>query len=283
MLTKGVLAIIMNGLKEDDEMKIFDAHVHVFPEKIAEKATKATGDYYKVKMYSVGNVENIKKEMKEGKITRCLIHSTATKPEQVVHINDYIAKLVSENPEFVGFGTMHPDFENIKEETERIKSLGLLGVKIHSDFQDFALDEEKALPIYEAARGKLPILFHVGDKKSDLSHPKRVANVCRLFPDLTVIAAHLGGYSVWDEAEEYLVGKFKNLYLDASSSIDFMNEEQAKRIIKNHGTDKILFGSDFPMHKPKGTVDKLLSLGFSKKETDNILYKNAQKLLGIRF
>ena len=264
-------------------MKIFDAHVHVFPEKIAEKATKATGDYYGVAMYSVGNVENIKKEMKEGKITKCLIHSTATRPDQVVHINDYIAKLVSENKEFVGFGTMHPDFSNIKEETERIKSLGLLGIKIHSDFQGFALDEEKALPIYEAARGSLPILFHVGDKNSDLSHPKRVANVCRLFPDLTVIAAHLGGYSVWDEAEKYLVGKFDNLYFDASSSIDFMDDDQAIRIIENHGTDKILFGSDFPMHRPRGTVEKLLSFDFSKRDNKKMLYKNARKLLGVRF
>ena len=32
------------------------------PEKIAEKATLATGDYYGVKMYSTGNIENINKE-----------------------------------------------------------------------------------------------------------------------------------------------------------------------------------------------------------------------------
>ncbi len=263
-------------------MKIFDSHVHVFPEKIAEKATNATGDYYGVKMYSIGNVDNIKEEMKKAGIKKCLIHSTATRADQVIHINDYIAKLVSENKEFVGFGTMHPDFPDIEKETERIKALGLLGIKLHPDFQGFAIDEEKAMPMYEAARGNFPILFHVGDKKSDLSHPERVARVCELFPDLTVIAAHLGGYSVWDEAEEYLVGKHENLYFDASSSIDFMDGEQAVRIIENHGTDKVLFGSDFPMHNPKGTAEKLKSFGFSKRDLKRIFYKNARKLLGIK-
>lgn len=263
-------------------MKIFDAHVHVFPEKIAEKATLATGDYYGVKMYSTGNIENINKELEKGIITKCLIHSTATRPDQVEHINDYIAGLVSENEKFVGFGTMHAGYEKIKEETDRIISLGLLGIKLHTDFQGFAIDDESAFPIYEAARGRLPILFHVGDKKSDLSAPEKVARICELFPDLTVIAAHLGGYSVWDRAEECLVGKYKNLYFDASSSIDFMDLTQAKRIIKNHGTDKVLFGSDFPMHNPEGTIEKLLSLGFSKRDNDKILYKNAEKLLKIK-
>ena len=263
-------------------MKIFDAHVHVFPEKIAEKATLATGDYYGVKMYSTGNIENIKKELKKGIITKCLIHSTATRADQVSHINDYIARLVSENEEFVGFGTMHADYEDIKGEVERIIKLGLLGIKLHTDFQGFAIDDDSALPIYEAARGRIPILFHVGDTKSDLSAPERVAKICEMFPDLTVIAAHLGGYSVWDRAEEALVGKYKNLYFDASSSIDFMDSEQAKRIIKNHGTDKILFGSDFPMHNPEGTVKKLLDMGFSKKDNEKMFYKNAEKLLKIK-
>ncbi len=263
-------------------MKVFDAHVHIFPEKIAEKATLATGDYYGVKMYSTGNIENIKKELDRGVITKCLIHSTATRADQVEHINDYIASLVAENDRFVGFGTMHAGYEHIKEEVDRIIKLGLLGIKLHTDFQGFAIDDESALPIYEAARGRIPVLFHVGDTKSDLSAPERVAKICGLFPDLTVIAAHLGGYSVWDRAEEALVGKYENLYFDASSSIDFMDREQAIRIIKNHGTDKVLFGSDFPMHNPEGTVKKLIDMGFSKKDNEKMLYKNAEKLFNIK-
>ncbi|MDP4133820.1 MAG: TatD family hydrolase [Bacillota bacterium] len=261
-------------------MKVFDAHVHVYPEKIAEKATLSTGDYYGIDMYSIGTEERILEEIKAGKITKCLIHSTATKPEQVEKINDYIAGLKNDHEEFVGFGTMHPDYPDIKGEIQRMIDLGLLGIKIHSDFQGFALDSESAFKIYEAARGKLPILFHVGDAKSDLSHPKKLRAVHNAFPDLQIIAAHLGGYSKWDDAEKYVIGT--GMYVDISSCLSFISKERAKRMIINHGTDKVLFGSDFPMHDPLVNLKLFLDLGFSDEDNEKILYKNAEKLLGIK-
>ncbi len=264
-------------------MKIFDAHVHIFPEKIAEKATNATGDYYGVPMYSVGTLQNILKEVRSGKITKCLIHSTATKSEQVKSVNDYISSLCREySNEFIGFGTIHPDFEDIPAEVNRIIDLGLYGIKIHSDFQHFALDDEKAFPIYESAKGKLPILFHIGDRNTDFSHPKKLRKIHDIFPDLTIIAAHLGGYSVWDEGDKYLAGLDGNIYFDVSSALEFMDLNQAKRIILKHGTDRILFGSDFPMHDPKNTLRLLESLKLSDSDMEKILYKNAENLLNIK-
>ncbi len=264
-------------------MKIFDSHVHIFPEKIAEKATNATGDYYKVPMYSVGTLENILKEVRAGKMTKCLIHSTATKSEQVQNVNDYISSLCKEySDDFIGFGTMHPDFDDIPAEVGRISELGLYGIKIHSDFQHFALDDKKAFPIYESAKGKLPMLFHIGDKNTDFSHPKKLRKIHDMFPDLTIIAAHLGGYSVWDEGEEYLAGTSGNVYFDLSSALEFMDSDRAKKIILKHGTDRILFGSDFPMHDPLNTLKLLEKLKLSDSDMEKILYKNAENLLNIK-
>ena len=87
-------------------MKIFDAHVHVFPDKIAKKATDATGSYYGIKMYTVGTFDNIKKEIASGKVNKCLIHSTATKASQVESVNDYISSLVHEDDDLIGFGSI---------------------------------------------------------------------------------------------------------------------------------------------------------------------------------
>lgn len=262
-------------------MKIFDSHVHVFPEKIAKKATETTGAYYGIRMYSVGTAENIKREIKAGKIKKCLIHSTATKPEQVQSVNDYISGLARKNVEFIGFGSIHADFPDIADEIKRMEALSLRGIKLHTDFQGFAIDDEKAFEIYRAAEGRMPVLFHVGDTKSDLSHPKRLANVLDKFPSLTVIAAHLGGYSVWAEAEN-IIGRSGNVYLDCSSALEFMSAEEARSIIKRHGTDRVLFGSDFPMHDPAKTADLLLRTGLPDSDLSKIFYENAEKLLGIK-
>lgn len=262
-------------------MKIFDAHVHVFPEKIAEKATNATGGYYGIKMYTVGTAENIKKELDAGKISGCLIHSTATKASQVESVNDYIASIIKTDTRFVGFGSMHAEYENIEDEVCRIKELSLRGIKLHTDFQGFAIDAPEAERIYAAAEKEgLPILFHVGDKKSDLSHPDRLCRVLDKFPNLTVIAAHLGGYSVWDEAPG-LIGRGGNLYLDASSALEFMPSEKAREIIMRHGTDRVLFGSDFPMHDPENTKNLLLKLGLKDSDYEKIFYENARNLLDL--
>lgn len=262
-------------------MKIFDAHVHVFPDKIAKKATDATGSYYGIKMYTVGTFDNIKKEIASGKVNKCLIHSTATKASQVESVNDYISSLVHEDNDLIGFGSMHADYPEIESEIERMQKLCLLGIKLHTDFQGFPIDDEKAYAIYESARGKLPILFHVGDTKSDLSHPKRLERVLDKYPDLTVIAAHLGGYSVWKEAL-CLAGRPGNLYLDASSSLEFLPPEEAKAIILRHGTDRVLFGSDFPMHDPANTAKLLLNLKLKDSDYEKIFHENAEKLFGVK-
>ncbi|MBQ1974967.1 MAG: hypothetical protein II224_04080, partial [Ruminococcus sp.] len=106
--------------------------------------------------------------------------SDAQKYDNTGSADDDVPIRLQENEEFVGFGTMHADYEDIKGEVERIIKLGLLGIKLHTDFQGFAIDDDSALPIYEAARGQLPILFHVGDTKSDLSAPERVAKICEM-------------------------------------------------------------------------------------------------------
>ena len=74
------------------------------------------------------------------------------------------------------------------------------------------------LPVYEEAhRRGLPILFHTGDSRTDFSTPRRLMNVVEKIPEFTCIAAHLGGYSEWEDARRELSGT--NVYIDTSSSL----------------------------------------------------------------
>lgn len=259
---------------------IIDFHAHIYPEKIAEKATKAIGDFYNAPMSYNGHAEELLESGKKIGVTKYVVHSTATKPMQVESINNFILKEVSEHSEFIGFGTMHPDYENFESELKRISSEGLRGIKLHPDFQQFQIDCPKMDDIYEVmADLKLPVLVHAGDYRYDFSGPKRISNVLQKHPSLVLIAAHFGGYTEWENSIEYLVGK--KVFFDTSSTLWKLPIETAKEMMKKHGIEKFLFGSDFPMWDHEDEMKRFNTLELNSSDRDAVLYKNASDLLGL--
>lgn len=260
--------------------KIIDFHTHVFPEDIAQKATDAVGNYYGIPMQSVGTATKLLSESGELNMQGYVIHSSATKPAQVENINTFIAEYVKANPLIIGFGTIHKDYENAIGEIDRMKALGLKGIKLHPDFQNFNIDDPNMYAIYEYASDlKIPVLFHVGDNNSNASSPERLSRVLEQFPRLIVIAAHMGGYSRWDSAMDCLYGK--NLYFDTSSTMIVLPYPKVRNMIYKHGVDKILFGSDFPLQTTPTAAEDIYKLNLPPEHMDMIFYQNASNLLGI--
>ena len=202
-------------------------------------------------------------------------------PKQVQSINNFIAETVADsNGKMTGLGTLHPDSPDQAADVKELISLGLCGVKLHPDIQGFKIDDPRCLKIYELCEGKLPILFHTGDKRYDMSNPNRLVPILETNTNLTVIGAHFGGYSVWEDAERELP-RFKKLYVDCSSSFFAMNDDEIRSAIEAFGADRVLFGTDYPMWDARAEVDRLLSLGLSHEDYENIFHKNAEKLFGI--
>ncbi|NMA95873.1 MAG: amidohydrolase [Clostridiales bacterium] len=261
------------------DRSIIDIHAHVFPEKIAKKASSSTGDYYGIEMYGDGTVQDLLEKGEKIGTKRYVIHSTATRADQVVSVNNFIASVKEADSRFIGFGTVHPDLEDIPGEIERLISLGFKGIKLHPDFQRFNIDGENMIPIYRIIGDRLPILMHMGDENKTYSTPRRLARVLDIFPDLTIIAAHMGGYMRWGESGDFLVGR--DVYFDTSSTMEFLDKQKMVDMIRTHGADKILFGVDYPMWTHEGELENILSLGLSEEELRLILYENACKLLNI--
>ena len=162
-------------------MKIIDAHAHIFPEKIADKATESISDFYSTPMQHTGNVQQLLESGKKIGVDKYLVFTTATKAEQVESINNFIAKQVSEHSEFIGLGTMHIDFTAFESELSRIKELGLNGIKLHPDFQKFNFDDEKLYPMYSLLSDlNMFVLTHAGDFRYGFSHPERIAKIAVL-------------------------------------------------------------------------------------------------------
>jgi len=263
-------------------MRIIDFHAHIYPAKIAVKATQAIADFYQAPMVYHGSVEELLESGSAIGVEKYIVHSTATKPAQVVSINDFIISEISKESRFVGFGTLHPDFEGADAEISRLIPAGLKGIKLHPDFQRFEIDTPKMDPIYDRLSAEnIPVLMHAGDCRFDFSGPKRIARVLDRHPSLRVIAAHFGGYSEWDDSFEYLAGR--DLWFDTSSTFWKLPKDRALAMIRKHGVSRFLFGSDFPMWDHKGEYERFLSLGLSEEENSAILYRNAASLLGLSF
>ncbi|MBR5519455.1 MAG: amidohydrolase family protein [Clostridia bacterium] len=259
--------------------KIIDFHVHIFPEKIAAKAVAATGNYYGIEMDHNGTIDDLLVSGAKIGCSRYLVHSTATRPEQVISVNDFIRDSAAAHPEFIPFGTLHPKMENLEAEVERMIGMGMLGVKMHPDFQEFKVDDDDVLYMYAALEGRLPVLLHMGDINTDKTTPERLHRVVERFPNLTVIGAHFSGYSVWDRAEKELAGT--GIYVDTSSSLPFLTPERATELVHAFGADHCLFGSDYPMWDHAEELERFMKLDLSDKERELILYKNAERLLAL--
>ena len=261
----------------------YNAHCHIYPEKIASKAVKGIRDFYDLDMSLNGKIDNLIEDGNKVGVVHYLVHSVATTPKQVRSINEFISNVVKERPDlFTGFGTLHPDSDDIEGDFEHLIDLGLKGVKLHPDFQQFALNEDKAFKLGEVINeGNIPVLIHCGDYRYNYSNPEQLKPFLEKFPDMLVIGAHFAGWSVWAEATEKLAGT-PNLYVDLSSSLYELSPQDAKKFIYKYGVDKVLWGTDYPMWEAESEMELFHKIGLTPEEENMILYENSAKILGIQ-
>lgn len=274
-------------------MKYFDFHTHAFTDQLAPRAmaslyktaeTCGNSAINNIQPCTDGTLCGLETLMKKCGVDSAMILPIATKPSQQTNINNWAAQIMNRINIYC-CGTVHPDSDDIFNELERIKLLGLCGVKFHSEYQHFRPDDSKMFPVYEKmSELGLTAVFHGGfDPLSGaeiLAQPKSFANIAEKFPELTIVAAHLGGMLLFDNVEEYIAGKYGNIYLDTGMIAGYIAPEQLYRIIQNHGTDRIVFGSDAPWDNPQNEIDLIDSLPLEPEEKERIFYKNAERLAG---
>ncbi len=261
---------------------LIDFHTHAFPDKLASRAiptlSHAGGG---LEPYTDGTVSDLRRSMGEQGVDISVVLNIATNPTQQKNVNDFAAATAA--PDLIPFGSVYPDSPDALGELERIKSLGLVGVKLHPDYQHFSVDEEKYKPLYRKLSDLgLIVLFHAGQ---DIGFPppygatpEKLARALRWL-DCPVIAAHWGGAGCAEGVLEHLCGK--ELYFDTSFGYSQMPKYYAQRIAETHGTDRLLFGTDTPWHTPAMELKLLGSLGLGEAELAAITHGNAKKLLNL--
>lgn len=262
---------------------LIDFHTHAFPDKIAANAVnKLAHSSGGLLPQTDGTLSSLKAEMAKDGVDIAVVQSIATNPAQQTNVNNFAIEL-NKDAAIVAFGSVHPDAPDALEELERIKEAGLKGIKFHPEYQLFYPDDEKMKPIYKKISSLgLVTLFHAGNDPAFMppykAVPEHMQRALKWF-DAPVVAAHWGGLGCCTAVLDKLCGE--NIWFDLSYGYGTIPKIAAQRIIDEHGTDKLLFGSDMPWHRPSWELRLLQSLDIGQSDMDKICYKNAQKLLGL--
>ena len=275
---------------------IIDFHTHVYPEKMAENTIRFLKKKAESEPYLDGTVSDLIASMREAGVDKSVILPVATRAGQFDSITKFAKHINDTYENLISFGGIHPDDENIAEKMMYLKENGFKGIKIHPDYTETFIDDERYIRIAaEAKRLGLIVLTHAGkDPAYDTIHctPQKGLKLLRRVQELVpsdqafFIFAHLGGHLLTDDVERYLVGQ--NCYIDISCSFNDVgpfgtaDDTDMVRIIKNHGADKILFATDSPWNGQKEYIERFKRIkGLSDTEKEMVLGKNAERILGL--
>ena len=265
---------------------VIDVHCHVYSHAIVPKAVRAIERFYGhlPGSHQEGVVRALVEDGRKQGTSGYVIHSVATRPEQVSLINAYFEKWLNKKEykdELITFGTLHPKSEHLREDFDELIGMGLKGVKIHPDFQQFHVDSPEAIQIFEMCEDAgLPILVHTGDFRYDYSNPSRVVPVLKRFPKLIFIGAHFGGWSVWEEAVRKL-SDYPNMWVDTSSSFYWLTPEKATELIRAYGSERVMFGTDYPMWGRLEELEYLRRLDLDADEYEDICWRTCDRIFGL--
>ncbi len=260
-----------------------DFHAHAFPDGLAPKAIETLNSGIPRRSRAVldGTIADLLRSMDGAGIARSVICSIATAPRQVEPIINWSLSIASDR--IVPFGSVHPECEDPGETAQKIADAGLKGLKLHAQYQKFAVDERRMWPLYEAAQELgLIVVFHAGrdiafPPEDDRAAPGRILAVHRAFPRIKIVAAHLGGWKMWDEVAGTLAGT--DVYLETSYTFNVNRQDGVARVLERHSPERILFGTDSPWVEQKLTLD-LVREAFPEEETQQkVLRWNAERLL----
>jgi predicted TIM-barrel fold metal-dependent hydrolase len=260
---------------------IIDAHAHVWPDQIAGPALSANpvpglvarGD---------GTVGGLTADMAASGVALSCCLGIANQARHVDRVNEFVAGLAGEGR--YGFGTVHTDL-SVEDNLASLARHGIKAVKLHPLFQDFALDDPRLWEILEAFGSDVAVITHVGEggdaHTNSLSSPRMIRDIAQQFPDLRLMACHFGGYKILDDAEEMLSGADVVLETSWPPSLATLQPDRVRRLIRNHGAERVVFGSDWPMTSPREEIAAIEALALSDDETKAVLGGTLARVLDI--
>jgi uncharacterized protein len=266
-------------------LRAIDFHAHIYPDDVAARFISLTEEKCGFSAPGTGTAQDLHRFMSLSGISRSVVLPVAKLAKDVKRLNDWALSICS--GDLLPFGAAHPRMEHLEEELDRLKAMGVKGVKFVPIMQKVFPDDPVCDGLYEALieRG-MAMVSHAGGvpryRGEVYGSPKRFARVAGSFPELKLILAHLGGLEQWEDVKAHLLPAGNNLYFDSSYASFYLSSEEIAGLIEDIGPDKVLFGTDSPWADPAKELDLIMGMGFSEDDLDKILYGNAAAILGLQ-
>ena len=261
---------------------MIDFHTHIFPDHVADKSLPHLAEVCREEPNTNGKKDGLLESTVTANISHSIILPVVTAPKQFDSIHRFAMQFLEGR--LISFGGIHPEHDDYKDKLQWIKKQGFKGIKLQPDYQGTYFNDIRYKRIISfATELDLIVVTHAGYdplSPNDIHcTPQMAAEVIDEVKPNKLVLAHMGGLAMYDESEKILIGK--EVYLDTAYVLDKIPREQFVRMVRNHGSDKILFASDSPWTDQKNYVSIIEQMPFNTNEKENIISLNARKLLQI--
>ncbi|MBQ7356474.1 MAG: amidohydrolase family protein [Clostridia bacterium] len=270
---------------------IIDFHTHIFPDRIAEKTISLLASRGGREPSFNGTEAGLLSKMRDAGVDISICLPVVTSPKQfdsILEFADGVNRRYGHPSErrIISFAGIHPGCDDIGGKMKLISERGFLGVKIHPDYQDTFINDERYVEILKYAREyDLIVVTHAGvdgayrDREVRCT-PERVIDLIRRVPHEKFILAHYGGNEMTEQVASLLCGE--NIYFDTGLVLDYIDDNSFKKILDKHGADKILFATDGPWADAEAYIARIRSLGLGEDAENKIFSENAKRLINLR-
>ena len=276
-------------------MPIIDSHTHILPREVQNNIHKylnrdSTFSQLFNDSQSVCTVEELIESMEELNIDVSVILGMGwTDHKFNEYINDYILESSHKYPKkIIPMTGIIPNHDNSGVyEAERCVNLGSKGFgEIHAYAQNFDIGNKTTLLPYIQLleSNNLPIIIHVSEPLGHkypgkgTTYPNLIEQFVSNFPNLKTILSHWGGGAFLYELMPEISNSFKNVYYDSATSPFLYDKKIFQIAIDIIGSEKILFGSDYPVISQERLLSEINDTISLHKDIKNIVYENSKTL-----
>ena len=282
-----------------DEGRLFDTHAHPptseFLHDAGGEMMRDAADRFGTDLETWG-VEEMVAEYRDCGVGRAVLlgWDAETNTGNPPVPNDFVAEARDEYPDFfVGFGSVDPHKDDcVREAVRCVEDLDLSGFKFQQIAQGFDPAADRHNHLWNAIEDLgVPVVFHGGTStlgagspggrglRIKYGDPMLIDEVAARHPDLQVLVAHPA--FPWEKQQLAVCQQKGNVYMDLSGWLPRYIDDQVLHYAGSLLSEKVMFGTDYPMVRPEEWLDSFTAnTDFDEETQRKILFENAEEFFG---
>jgi predicted TIM-barrel fold metal-dependent hydrolase len=278
-----------------------DTHVHVEADghgsfALDQELLDASAKYFRADSERTPTVEHLADYYRALRMAAVVftVDATTALGHPALSSEDIAARAAAHPDVLIPFGSVDPwaGSAAITRARSLVRDHGVQGFKFHPTLQAFAPNDMEFYPLWEAIESLgVPAVFHTGQTgigaglpggrrlKLRYSQPILLDDIAAEFPGMTVILAHPS--VPWQDEAISMATHKSNVFIDLSGWSPKYFPPQLVRAINGLLSEKVLFGSDYPVLTPERWIKDFEFLEIKAEVLPKVMKDNAARVLGL--